>query len=78
VYRKRRYEQDRCHWHADQWNEDASQHSQSADDLNNDRRPTHKRGQRNADGMQYADKVLGPVHDLGVAMLHEAITYDQA
>src|SRR6266704_5291456 len=66
MHGKRRYEQNRRHWHADQRHEGTNQHGHSANELNEDRRPTQAFGRRNADGMQYANKMLGPVHDFGV------------
>src|SRR5215472_8412779 len=78
MYGKYRHKQDRRHWQDGQGHQGAHENGQSAHQLDEDRRPTYKLRCCNTDRVQDVDKVLRPVHDLGIAMCKKAIADDQA
>jgi len=77
MHGKHRGKQGHGHWYADERHKSADQDGESTDELSQDRGPAGELSCGNVQGSQYADKMLGTPHQLGVAMRHEAKAHDQ-
>jgi hypothetical protein len=70
-------EQDERHWNTGEGNKRPDKHGQSAEQLNNNRRPRQQRGSGHSESVQDIGKVVRTSRKLCVAVLHEAVADDQ-
>jgi hypothetical protein len=71
-------EHERGQRHTDHGDQRANQHGESADQLDNNGRPSHEFGPRHAKSVKCADKIRRSSRNLCVTVRHEAVAHQQA